>query len=244
MPPSPEDKNKQEAKPSREGNKRLDSNKQPTESLLKHKGWVKEIKDNLAALTTKPNHLLGPFFRERAPYRAKLSLPHEEGEVIVIKGRVWSYEDNVPLPATLDVWQTNSSGHYDNEVPGVPAEEQVFINRACVKCDEYGRYEFETVRPGAYKRRGVQHAAHIHIRVRYANYVDCVTQILFSDDEYLDQDPYWECSAIVELKKETRNGKEYKEGVFDFVLGLGEAVLEDDDAAGGPPRPPNRLPDS
>ncbi|MBV9925733.1 MAG: hypothetical protein JOZ96_12005 [Acidobacteria bacterium] len=150
--------------------------------------------------------------------------------MIVIKGHVWSYDEKLPVPATMDVWQADSGGRYDNEAQGVSAVEQVFINRASVKCDEDGYYEFETVRPGAYERRGVRHAAHIHIRVRHSGHVDCVTQILFSDDEYFAKDPYREYSAIVELKEVERNGKKYKEGVYDFVLALDRVAPESDAA--------------
>lgn len=218
MPSTPYDKNAQEANSSRKDDLRFDPERRPTKSLLKNESWVKEIKENLAAQTTYPPHMLGPYYREGAPYRAKLSPPYESGEVIVIKGRVWSYHEQALVPAILDVWQTDSAGTYDNEVPGVPASEQVFINRASVMCDEKGHYEFETVRPGPYERLGVQHAAHIHVRVRYSGHVDCVTQILFSDDEDNAKDPYRDYSAIVELKEVERNGRKYKEGVFDFVL--------------------------
>ncbi len=218
MPSAPDDKNEQEAKPSRRDDLRLDPKKKPTKSLLNNERWVKEIKKNLAAQPTNPPHTLGPFYREGAPYRAKLSPPFESGEVIVIKGRVWSQHLQIPVPARLDVWQTDFGGRYDNEAHGVPADEQVFINRASVMCDETGHYEFETVRPGAYERLGVRHAAHIHVRVRYSGHVDCVTQILFSDDEEFAKDPYREYSAVVELKEVERNGRKYKEGVFDFVL--------------------------
>jgi protocatechuate 3,4-dioxygenase beta subunit len=119
--------------------------------------------------------------------------------------------------AWLEVWQADAEGRYDNEDDETGGE-QLFINRARIRCDEDGRFEFETVRPGAYARKEVQHAAHIHFYVMASGYVPCMGQLLFSDDEYLDQDPYREWSTVVELKEMERNGKKYKEGAFDIVL--------------------------
>jgi hypothetical protein len=54
----------------------------------------------------------------------------------------------------------------------------------------------------------------------YAGYVTCVTQLLFSDDKYLAQDPYRESSVVIDLTEVERNGRKYKEGFFPIVLTL------------------------
>jgi protocatechuate 3,4-dioxygenase beta subunit len=212
------DKSKQEARPSTRDGLRLNPDVQPTKSLLTNKEWIKEIKERRKERPIKHEEFLGPFYRERAPYRAKLSLPYEEGEVLVIKGHVWSHDDKSPLAATMDVWQADSNGLYDNEEEAGPATEEVFINRVRLRCDEDGYYEFETVLPGAYKRGGIQHAAHIHFSVMYSNYVTCVTQLLFSNDKHLIEERYREWSVVIDLVEMERNGQKYKEGVFDIVL--------------------------
>ena len=220
MSPNSNNESKKEAKPVRRDDLRLGSGVEPTKSLLADKRWIEELKNYREGRPTKYEQLLGPFFRDFAPYRAKLSPPYEEGEILVIKGRVWSYDDKSPLAATIDVWHTDSGGSYDNEVEVNSAGEQGFTNRARVRCDENGYYEFETILPGAYKRGGVQHAAHIHFCVMYAGYVTCVTQLLFSDDKYLAQDPYRESSVVIDLTEVERNGRKYKEGFFPIVLTL------------------------
>lgn len=217
MSSDPNDKGEKRPKSSQRAGLRLGPGIEPTESLLKNKKWMDEQKKSRNQLPAEHEELLGPYFRVSAPFRAKLSPPHEEGEVLVIKGRVWSHDDKGGLVATIDVWQTDSGGHYDNEEDH-PAAGQPFVNRARLRCDDDGYYEFETVRPGAYKRGDTQHAAHIHFRVVCSSYVTCVTQLLFSDDEHLEKDPYRECSTVIDLTEKERNGKTYKEGVFNIVL--------------------------
>src|SRR5437016_364730 len=86
---------------------RLPSTAEPTKSLLDCDAWVEEIKRQSKIQLPEHEQMLGPFFREDAPYRAKISPPHEKGTTIVITGRVWSHEDKSPLPATMDVWQAD-----------------------------------------------------------------------------------------------------------------------------------------
>jgi catechol 1,2-dioxygenase len=182
---------------------------QPTKSLLSSEAWIEHIKE-----TVKDNPLpfeahLGPFYREYAPYRAKLGPPFEEGTVLVIKGHVWSAENEAGIPATMDIWHTNTEGVYDRET---------YINRARVRCDEQGYYEFETIYPGGYQRANIWRAPHIHFRVMYPGHLDCATQIYFEGDQYLDVDPLVKESIVVDLIDMERNGISYKEGEFDIVL--------------------------
>src|SRR5204863_369909 len=66
---------------------------------------------------TEPN-ILGPYYRQGAPYRGKSTPPLEPGEVIVIRGQVWGHDSKRPLAhAVLDIWQANAKGRYDNDDP-------------------------------------------------------------------------------------------------------------------------------
>ena len=125
--------------------------------------------DNQALIkpVTEPN-ILGPFHREGAPYRAKITPPLEPGNTLLIRGTVWGFDTQKPLPGvTLDIWQANAAGRYDNDDPKNPPAPDVFLNRARVLTDELGRYEFETIHPGTYKI-GPQtwRPPHIHYLVR------------------------------------------------------------------------------
>ena len=107
--------------------------------------------------------ILGPFYREDAPYRAKITPPLEAGTVLLVRGRVWAQDSRRPLAgATLDIWQANAAGRYDNDDLKKPPAKGVFENRARLITDESGAYEFETIHPGAYEiRAGVWRPSHI-----------------------------------------------------------------------------------
>jgi protocatechuate 3,4-dioxygenase beta subunit len=218
MTADPNDNNTNEPKAARGGDLRRWPDKQPTPSLLTHKVWLELMKEHMRSWPPKHEEFLGPFFRESAPYRAKITLPYEEGKIIVLKGRVWSCDDKTPLEATVDVWQADIHGRYDNEEPIRALDERTFINRSRVRCDEEGNCEFETVHPGAYKRGTTWQAPHIHLRVKYPGYIICVTQLIFRGDPHFDEDPFRECSIIVDLKEVEHNGEKYKEGTFEIVL--------------------------
>jgi len=197
---------------------RLPTSVEPTRSLLDCQAWLGEISHQADIKPREHEMNLGPFFRPDAPYRAKMSSPHENGTTVVIKGRVWSHEYKTPVEAIMDVWQADHRGKYDNEEGSHSTDKYSFKNRARVRCDEHGYYEIETVQPGPYTRGSTIHAAHIHFRVSFTDHVDCVTQLLFEGDPNIEKDPFHKYSMIVKLIDVERNGQTYKEGTIDIVL--------------------------
>ncbi|MEM7626181.1 MAG: hypothetical protein AAF333_11345 [Planctomycetota bacterium] len=168
---------------------------------------------------TEPN-ILGPFYREAAPYRAKITPPLEPGVALLIRGTVWGFDTQKPLPGvTLDIWQANADGRYDNDNPKHPPAPDVFVNRARVLTDERGRYEYETIHPGTYKI-GPQtwRPPHIHYLVRAQGYRTLVTQLYFHGDPHQATDRFIRESLIINLDTHRRNETEYRTGVFDVVL--------------------------
>jgi protocatechuate 3,4-dioxygenase beta subunit len=183
-------------------------------SYLTH---LRKVIPSVPAMHDEP--VMEPFFRPNAPYRAKITPPHEPGRILVIKGRVWAYDTKEPLSgARMDVWHADAAGRYDNEDAGHPLEEGDFINRARVYCDRGGYYEFETIHPGPYKMMNAWRAPHINFRVEYPGYVTLVTQLFFRGDPYEDKDPYIKESLIINLFDMERYGMTYEEGVFDIVM--------------------------
>lgn len=167
------------------------------------------------------NNASGPYYRSNAPYRAKITPPLSEGVVLIISGRVWSYETRKPLAgAILDIWQADANGRYDfaDNNPSKPLKE--YACRARLMTDETGYYEFETVRPGNYEASpGVMRPSHIHYRVRHAEAKELITQLYFKDDKYNDgNDPFIKKSLIIETQKQVVANGTYEKGVFDIVL--------------------------
>ena len=58
--------------------------------------------------------MLGPFYKEGAPFKQRLGEGVKEGERLIITGKVMDNRCQPIQGAILDVWQTNSTGEYDN----------------------------------------------------------------------------------------------------------------------------------
>jgi catechol 1,2-dioxygenase len=168
---------------------------------------------------TEPN-IMGPFFRSNAPFRAKITPPLSSGVVMVIQGRVWSFQTKKPLQnAVLDIWQANSAGRYDNDDASKPLGSKVFLNRARLITDESGYYEFETVHPGHYPLDETRlRPAHIHYRLSHATHKTLVTQLYFKGDPNIEGDPFVRPSLIIALKEQKVGTASYESGTFDIVL--------------------------
>lgn len=168
---------------------------------------------------TEPD-VLGPYFRKGAPYRAKVTPPNEPGTTLLISGRVWGIDSRRPIDGTtIDIWQANAKGHYDNEDPEHPPAPNSFKNRVRLVTDEHGGYEYETIHPGAYKMNPTTwRSPHIHYRVRHERYKKLVTQLFFLGDPYEDSDPFFKQALAIQLTQEQMNDKALERGIFDIVL--------------------------
>jgi catechol 1,2-dioxygenase len=171
------------------------------------------------ALKLTEDNILGPYYREGAPFRAKVTPPLEPGKVLIIKGRVWGFDTRRPLASTvLDVWQANAKGRYDNDDPAKPPQKGVYVNRARLVTDEEGYYEYESIYPGKYLNGDRFRPAHIHYLIRAKGYKELVTQLYFKGDPDNTTDQFIKPSLIIELAAKRVEGGDYQEGVFDIVL--------------------------
>jgi catechol 1,2-dioxygenase len=172
--------------------------------------------------TAKPteDNILGPYFREGAPFRAKVTPPLAKGTPMLIRGRVWGFDTKKPLvSAVLDIWQADADGRYDNDDPKAPPAKGVYLNRVRVLTDETGYYEYETIHPGAYKiGPDAWRPAHIHYLVRKAGYANLITQLYFKGDKFNAKDEFIKPSLIIELKLAKVSETAIELGVFDVVL--------------------------
>ena len=172
--------------------------------------------------TTKPteDNILGPYFREGAPFRAKVTPPLIKGIPMLIRGRAWGFDTKKPLGhAMLDIWQADSDGRYDNDDPNKPPAKGVYINRTRVLTDETGYYEYETIHPGPYKTGpDTWRPSHIHYLVRKAGYANLITQLYFHGDRFNAKDEFIKPSLIIKLEGAKVNGTTIETGVFDVVL--------------------------
>lgn len=144
----------------------------------------------------------GPFWRPgapRYPTPARLVPDGEPGDPLLLSGVVTDAVTGDPVPhAELDLWQTNSAGHYDQEDPGLPE----WHLRGVVVADAAGRYELRTVKPLAYQvptsgpvgrllamiGKHPWRPAHTHLKVSAPGHATLTTMAYYAGDPWLDDD--------------------------------------------------------
>lgn len=116
------------------------------------------------------------------------------GERIIVHGRVLDADDR-PLANTLiEIWQANSAGRYRHRVDQHAAPlDPNFSGLGRTITDSEGRYEFVTIKPGAYPW-GNHHNAwrpqHIHFSLYGRAFPQrLVTQMYFPGDPLFQFDP-------------------------------------------------------
>lgn len=148
-----------------------------------------------------PSNVLGPYYREGAPFidnGGAVAPEGEPGEPLTVSGRVTDTAGHPLAGAVVDVWQCSASGEYEHQA----TDKEDYYLRRRLRTDADGRYEFHTVRPVPYEipKSGPVgtllaeldwHAfrpAHIHFKVSASDQATLVTQMYFADDEWLHDD--------------------------------------------------------
>lgn len=116
------------------------------------------------------------------------------GQRVIVHGRLLD-GDGRPVPDSLiEIWQANAAGRYRHTADRWPAPlDPNFDGVGRTVTDADGRYEFVTIKPGAYPWRNHDNAwrpAHIHFSMFGRSFTQrLVTQMYFPDDPLFAQDP-------------------------------------------------------
>ena len=156
-----------------------------------------------ACLTqSTPAQTEGPYFKPGSPARTSLIESGMSGTRLVLSGRVLTLACAPVAGATLDFWQADAGGTYDNSG---------YRLRGHQLTDAAGRYYLETILPGEYPGR----TEHIHVKVRAPGKAVLTTQLYFPDVARNQQDSIFDPHLLVTMQ-DTATGKA---ATFDFVTG-------------------------
>lgn len=187
--------------------------------------------------------VFGPFHREGAPEMTRgqnMATADPTGQPCVISGRVLDPSGKPIANALLDVWQANSQGFYDSQLPN----HDTLQMRGKYPTDADGSFVVLTTRPVHYQipsdgpvgrmlKATNHHAwrpAHVHFVVSADGYEPVTTHIFDSIDPYLKSDAVFGVkeSLIVNFGEHQTTDTAAKRGTdvnapfctaeFDFVL--------------------------
>lgn len=186
--------------------------------------------------------VFGPFHRDGAPELpagGDIGPRDRAGVPAFVSGRVLDLDGTPIENALLDVWQADSEGLYDSQIPDLDALHM----RGKFRSDREGRFLVRTVRPVAYQipsdgpvgemlRATNRHAwrpAHIHFVVSADGYQPVTTHIFDAADRYLKSDTVFavkESLVCDFIEHDTADPEAERLGVvppfctvaFDFVL--------------------------
>lgn len=151
-----------------------------------------------------PAQTEGPYYTPLSPERRSLLEPDLPGIRLRLGGYVLDRSCR-PVPrALVDLWQADAQGRYDND--GYRLRGHHFT-------DEEGRWQVETILPGAYPGR----TRHIHVKVQAPQQPVLTTQLYFPGEAGNARDRLFRRSLQV-----SRAGDEAGQiARFDFVLDMG-----------------------
>lgn len=148
-----------------------------------------------------PRTIEGPLYVPGAPLAkgfARLDDGTDQGEVLIMHGRVFDKAGKSVADAIVDVWHANTMGNYSYFDPSQSA----YNNRRRIETDAEGGYKFQSVVPSGYAvpqqgtterlleavgRHG-KRPAHIHFFVSAPGHRHLTTQINIADDPLVHDD--------------------------------------------------------
>lgn len=146
------------------------------------------------------------------------------GERIIVSGRVLD-ENGRPVPdALIEIWQANAAGRYlhKRDQHDAPLDPN-FSGEGRTVTDAQGRYQFKTIKPGAYpwgNHYNGWRPQHIHFSLFGRAYATrLVTQMYFPGDPLLEFDPIFQCVPDVKARNRLVATLDWETTVPEYALG-------------------------
>ncbi len=134
------------------------------------------------------DNIEGPYYLAGAPVRSDLWTAGMAGTRLELQGSVMSTRCVAVAGATIEVWQADARGQYD---------ESGYALRGAIRTDTSGRYMLRTILPGRYLNGARYRPAHIHIKITARGHRSLTTQLYFANDPYNAGDAWIRESLIL-----------------------------------------------
>ena len=189
------------------------------------------VAEALPSAVFTPSIILGPFYPQIKPADQDKDLTLiagsqrlARGAVVHLSGRVLDLKGE-PSGARVSIWQANTYGRYAHKSDANPAPlDPNFQGFGTEITDAAGRYEFKTIKPGAYPAPVVgMRAPHIHFEVE-GKYDRLVTQMFFPGEELNAQDHFLQFvkgpQRDAVIARQTRPGSGHEPGALSFAWNI------------------------
>eukprot|EP00798_Chlamydomonas_sp_ICE-L_P030170 gene30170-35154_t len=150
----------------------------------------------------------------RVPVFAPILASLSRGAALLPCAKKNSRKNWLRVNATVELWQANNAGDYDNS-------RRTTDCRTTLKTTRNGKYSAKTIMPANYGSTNCLRPAHVHARVSALGYQTLTTQIYFKNDPFLG-DNDCACSSCnsellkLQTRKTCTNGN--CKAKFDFYL--------------------------
>ncbi len=147
-------------------------------------GFIRFNGQNFEGDCETTTDILGPFYRPESPVRNTLLVKGEGGVPIELYGIIRHNDCRSPYKnAKVELWHCDNDGVYDNTT-------EEFRYRGTTHTDDDGSYSFNTILPVPYDAGGgLIRPAHFHLMITAKGYQSFVTQLYFTGDKNLINDP-------------------------------------------------------
>jgi protocatechuate 3,4-dioxygenase beta subunit len=132
-----------------------------------------------------PVDIEGPFYKKGAPKITQLS----ENPTLTLHIQVYNTDGEIVPNATVDFWQADEQGNYDNE--------GFKLRGKWVSTPE--GFDLKTIMPGDYQIGEHEfRCAHLHFKISAAGHKSLTTQLYFPDDKYNATDHWFDPRRVVQ----------------------------------------------